>query len=112
MLMTRREEIPVSGDMPTPPARRIDAQEKARQLLTPAAQAAAGQGEAAADDAFKKITTRIPAEDVQWLKDEVKRYRQRNPRAPRLTIEGLMLVALEHLKKEKDLDGLVAKYRY
>ena len=79
--MTRREEIPVSGDMPTPPARRIDAQEKARQLLAPPTQPAAGQGESAADDAFKKITTRIPAEDVQWLKDEVKRYRQRNPRA-------------------------------
>jgi hypothetical protein len=112
--MTRREEIPVSNDMPTPPARRIDAQEKARQLLTPAASAppTAGQGEPVAEDAFKKITTRIPAEDMQWLKDEAKRYRQRNPRAPRLTIEGLILVAIEHLKKEKDLDGLVAKYRY
>jgi hypothetical protein len=98
--------------MPTPPARRIDAQEKARQLLTPASTQPAGQGEPVASDAFKKITTRIPAEDFQWLKDEVKRYRQRNPRAPRLTIEGLILVAVEHIKKEKDLDGLIAKYRY
>ncbi len=90
--MTRREEIPVSGDMPTPPARRIDAQEKARQLLNPGASTQpVGQGEPVADAAFKKITTRIPAEDYQWLKDEVKRYRQRNPRAPRLTIEGLTI---------------------
>ena len=111
--MTRREEIPVSGDMPTPPAKRIDAQEKARQLLASAPPAQpVGQGEPVAADSFKKITTRIPAEDFQWLKDEVKRYRQRNPRAPRLTIEGLILVAVEHIKKEKDLDGLVAKYRY
>src|SRR4051794_5262929 len=110
--MTRREELPATGDMPTPPVRRIDAQEKARQMLTPVAAPPAGQGEPVADDAFKKITTRIPADDFQWLKDEVKRYRQRNPRAPRLTMEGLVLVAIEHLKKEKDLDGVIAKYRY
>jgi hypothetical protein len=110
--MTRREEIPISGDMPTPLVRRIDAQEKARQLLNPGTGTQpAGQGEPVADVAFKKITTRIPAEDYQWLKDEVKRYRQRNPRAPRLTIEGLILVAIEHVKKEKDLDGVIAKYR-
>jgi hypothetical protein len=110
--MTRREEIPVSGDMPTPPARRIDAQEKARQMLNPGSTAQpAGQGEPVVDAGFKKITTRIPAEDFQWLKDEAKRYRQRNPRAPRLTIEALVLVAIEHLKKEKDLDGMIAKYR-
>jgi hypothetical protein len=110
--MTRREEIPATGDMPQPPpARRIDAAEKARQMMKPAPEPPAGQGTPPEEAAFKKVTTRIPLEQFQWLKEEVKRYRQRNPKAPRVTIEGLMMVALDHLKDAKNLDGVIAKYR-
>lgn len=109
--MTRREEIPATGDMPQPPARRIDAAEKARQMMKPVAEPRAGQGTPSEEAAFKKVTTRIPLEQFQWLKEEVKRYRQRNPKAPRVTIEGLMMVALDHLKDAKNLDGVITKYR-
>jgi hypothetical protein len=110
--MARKDEIPATGDMPQPPTRRMDAAEKARQMLTPPpASPPAGQGEGSAEAAFKKVTTRIPLEQFQWLKEEVKRYRQRNPKAPRVTIEGLMMVALDHLKDAKNLDSVIAKYR-
>jgi hypothetical protein len=109
--MARKDEIPATGDMPQPPARRIDATEKARQLITSVTEPRAEQGGASAEAAFKKVTTRIPQEQFQWLKDEVKRYRQRNPKAPRVTIEGLMMVALDHLRDAKNLDGVITKYR-
>ena len=110
--MTRRDEIPATGDMPQPPVKRIDAAEKARQMMKPVeAPPPAGQGTSPEDTGFKKVTTRIPLEQLQWLKEEVKRYRQRNPKAPRVTIEGLMMVALDHLKDAKNLDAVIAKYR-
>lgn len=109
--MTRKEEIPATGDMPQPPARRIDAAEKARQMIQPVELRPAGQGTPPEEAAFKKVTTRIPQEQFHWLKEEVKRYRQRNPKAPRVTIEGLMMVALDHLRDAKNLDSVIAKYR-
>jgi hypothetical protein len=112
--MPRKDEIPATGDMPQPPARRIDATEKARQMMqpdTPPPAAPAEQGEEADILAFKKVTTRIPLEQFQWLKEEVKQYRKRNPKAPRVTIEGLMMVAIDHLKDAKNLDSVIVKYR-
>jgi hypothetical protein len=111
--MPRKDEIPATGDMPQPPPRRIDATEKARQMMqsVPAAPAPAEQGGEAADAVFKKVTTRIPLEQFQWLKEEVKQHRKRNPKAPRVTIEGLMMVALDHLKDAKNLDSVITKYR-
>jgi hypothetical protein len=111
--MPRKDEIPASGDMPQPPARRIDATEKARQMMQPVATppAPVGQGGEAEAPAFKKVTTRIPLEQFQWLKEEVKQYRKRNPKAPRVTIEGLVMVALDHLKDVKNLDSVITKYR-
>ena len=111
--MPRKDEIPATGDMPQPPARRIDATEKARQMMqpVPVTPAPAEQGGEAADAVFKKVTTRIPLEQFQWLKEEVKQYRKRNPKAPRVTIEGLMMVAIDHLKDAKNLDGVITKYR-
>jgi len=111
--MPRKDEIPATGDMPQPPARRIDATEKARQMMQPipVTLASAEQGEEPADAVFKKVTTRIPLEQFQWLKEEVKQYRKRNPKAPRVTIEGLMMVAIDHLKDAKNLDGVITKYR-
>jgi hypothetical protein len=109
--MARKDEIPATGAMPQPPARRIDAAEKARQLIKPVEAPPAEQGGDTGEAAFKKVTTRIPLEQFQWLKDEVKRYRQRNPKAPRVTIEGLMMVALDHLRDAKNLDSVITKYR-
>jgi hypothetical protein len=112
--MPRKDEIPATGEMPQPPARRIDATEKARQMMQPVAvppPPTAGQGGEAEAPAFKKVTTRIPLEQFEWLKEEVKQHRKRNPKAPRVTIEGLMMVALDHLKDAKNLDSVIAKYR-
>ena len=111
--MPRKDEIPATGDMPQPSSRRIDATEKARQMMQPVAVVQApiaGHGEPR-DAVYKKVTTRIPIEQFQWLKEEVKQYRKRNPKAPRLTIEGLMMVALDYLKDAKNLDGVITKYR-
>src|ERR1700679_4002085 len=111
--MPRKDEIPATGDMPQPPDRRIDATEKAGQMMQPVqvAAAATDEGGESSDAVFKKVTTRIPLEQFQWLKEEVKQYRKRNPKAPRVTIEGLMMVAIDHLKDAKNLDSVITKYR-
>ncbi len=109
--MPRKDEIPATGDMPQPPVRRIDATEKARQLIQPAVSPTPVEQAEMDEPAFKKVTTKIPLEQYHWLKEEAKQYRKRNPKAPRLTIEGLMMVALDHLKDAKNLDSIVTKYR-
>jgi hypothetical protein len=90
--------------MPPTPVRRIDAAEKARRLLS--APPAGCEG-----DRLAKLTTRVRAEQLSWLREEAARFRVRNPRAPRLTVEELTRVALEHLREAQDLDALVARYR-
>ncbi len=103
--MSAREEIPASVELPSTPARRIGAVEKARAMMTPAAEAPA------APSTFTKLTTRIPPDQLEWLKDEVKRYRAEHPRAPKITIEELIRVAIDSLKDAKNLDALIAKHR-
>ncbi len=111
--MPRKDEIPATGDMPQPPARRIDATEKARQMMQPVTPppSPVEQGREDEEPAFKKVTTRIPLEQFQWLKEEVKQHCKRKPKAPRVTMEGLVMVALDHLKDAKKLDSLITKYR-
>ena len=116
--MSQREEIPASVDLPGAPARRMGAAEKARALITPVPDSApAGRGPAAVVAApapagtFAKLTTRVPPDQLEWLKGEAKRYRAEHPRAPKLTIEELIRVAIDHLKEAKNLDGLIVKYR-
>jgi hypothetical protein len=103
--MSQREEIPAEVDLPQTPARRMGAAEKARQLLTPVEPA---QPPASG---FTKLTTRIPPDQLEWLKAEVKRYRAEHPRAPKITIEELIRVAIDSLKEAKNLDALIAKHR-
>lgn len=104
--MSAREEIPASVDLPSTPARRMGAAEKARAMMTPApAEAPAAPG------SFTKLTTRIPPDQLEWLKAEVKRYRAEHPRAPKITIEELIRVAIDNLKDAKNLDALIAKHR-
>jgi hypothetical protein len=103
--MSAREEIPASVELPSTPARRMGAADKARQMMTPAAEAPAAQS------TFTKLTTRIPPDQLEWLKGEVKRYRAEHPRAPKITIEELIRVAIDNLKDAKNLDALIAKHR-
>jgi hypothetical protein len=66
---------------------------------------------AAPASTFAKLTTRVPPDQLEWLKGEAKRYRAEHPRAPKVTIEELIRVAIDHLKEAKNLDALIAKHR-
>lgn len=83
----------------------MGAAEKARQMMTPETEAPV------ALSTFTKLTTRIPPDQLDWLKGEVKRYRAEHPRAPKITIEELIRVAIDSLKEAKNLDALIAKHR-
>jgi hypothetical protein len=100
--MRQREEIP-GIDMPQP-VRRIEAADKARQMMQVPKDEPEGS-------IFKKLTTRIPSEQFEWLSEQPKAYRGRNPARPRVTIEELITIALGHLRDSKDLDAVIAKHR-
>jgi hypothetical protein len=102
--MKPKEEIAATIPLPVNPARRIDAPEKARQLLAVPSQPPAGP-------ATVKLTTRIFAEQMAWMKEQIAKAQVRNPRSPRLTVEELTRVALDHLRDSGDLPALLAKYR-
>jgi hypothetical protein len=76
-------------------------------MMTPETEAPAATG----TSTFTKLTTRIPPDQLEWLKGEVKRYRAEHPRAPKITIEELIRVAIDNLKDAKNLDALIAKHR-
>jgi hypothetical protein len=59
----------------------------------------------------KKLTTRIPGDQYRWLRDEAKGYKERNPKRPRVTIEELISIAIDHLREAKNLDAVIAKHR-
>jgi len=69
------------------------------------------KGDQEESSAVTKLTTRIPADQLKWLKEEAKGYRERNPRRPRVTIEELITVAIDHLREAKNLDQVIAKHR-
>ena len=100
--MRQREELPAI-DMPQP-ARRMEAVEKARQMM----QVVPGE---TAKPVYKKLTTRVPTEQFEWLSQQAKAYRERNPGRPRVTIEELLTIAINHLRGSKDLDSVIAKHR-
>lgn len=100
--MRQREEIPAI-DMPQP-VRRIEAADKARQMMRVAT-------EEPMRPTFRKLTTRVPFEQIEWLNQQPRAYRERNPTRPRVTIEELITIALDHLRDAKDLDAVIAKHR-
>lgn len=102
--MKTREEIAAHVPMPPTPTRRLDTAEKARQLIGASPGGPAG-------DRLVKLTTRVRPEQMAWLREEVFRFRSRNRRAPRLTVEELTRIAIDHLREAQNLDGLVARYR-
>src|SRR5512135_483957 len=104
------ERIPPSGGGPIVPPRgkRVDHLEKAQRLT----EQARGKGGAAPPAPLvTKLTTRLPTEQVEWLKGEAQGYRERHPRWPRVTIEELIAIAIDHLREAKNLDAVIGKHR-
>jgi len=102
--MSTKEQIPTTIELGTTPPRRISPAEKARQLLQVATPPRP-------EPRFVKLTTRINPEQMEWLKREVRLYRDRHTRAPRLSLEELTRVALELLRQAPDIDALIEAYR-
>ena len=104
------ERIPPSGGGPIVPprAKRVDHLEKAQRLTE---QARGKGGEAPPAPPVTKLTTRLPTEQVEWLKGEAKGYRERHPRWPRVTLEELIAIAIDHLREAKHLDAVIGKHR-
>ncbi|MBA4064540.1 MAG: hypothetical protein C0501_12670 [Isosphaera sp.] len=103
--MSSREQLRAAVPLAAP--RRADAGDRAAALIEarpPAAAAEPGTGTC-------KLTTRVRADQIAWLQDQARTYHRRHPRAPKLTIEELVRLALDHLRSAPDLDGLVARYR-
>ena len=130
--MRAREEIRSSVTLPAPP-KRLDAAARAASLLAPTqagplpepvseeqpSAAAAPAARPAVKErpsrpntsGLRKLTTRVHPEQLAWLQAEARSFRERHPRAPRLTIEELTRVAIEHLRNAPQLDGLISRYR-
>src|SRR5512135_3376225 len=104
------ERIPPSGGGPIVPPRGKggDHLEKAHRLTE---QARGKAGGAPAVPPVTKLTTRLPSEQVEWLKGEAKGYRERHPRWPRVTLEELLAIAIDHLREAKNLDAVIGKHR-
>ncbi len=82
--------------------------EKAQRLRE---QARGKGGEAPSAPPVTKLTTRLPSEQVEWLKGEAQGYRERHPRWPRVTLEELLAIAIDHLREAKHLDSVIGKHR-
>ena len=100
--MNGREQIRSSVPLSAP--RRADPADRANSLLAGADQAAAGPETC-------KLTTRVRADQLAWLQEQARTYHRRHPRAPKLTIEELVRLALDQLRESPHLDGLVNLYR-
>jgi hypothetical protein len=111
----KREEIITDVEMPSMQGRRLDAGEKAEQLIREgqaqvAQTAAPAKSGRSKPPAQPKITARVFPEQYRWVKEEIKGYSARNPKRPRLTVDLLMRVAIDHLKEANNFDAIVAKH--
>lgn len=100
--MNGREQI--RSSVPLAPPRRSDPAERAAALIT-------GTQPTPAGPETCKLTTRVLAEQLAWLQAQARTYHRRHPRAPKLTIEELVRIALDQLREVPHLDGLVTRYR-
>ena len=101
--MNGREQIGSSVSLSAP--RRADPAERAAALMkatTPAP---------VEPDGTCKLTTRVRADQLAWLQEQARTYHRRHPRAPRLTIEELVRLALDQLRESPHLDGHINRYR-
>jgi len=101
--MNGREQIRAS--VPLAPSRRADPADRAAALVT------GGEPAAAGPDGTCKLTTRVRADQLAWLQEQARTYHRRHPRAPRLTIEELVRLAIDQLRESPHPDGLIARYR-
>jgi hypothetical protein len=94
------------------PVRRLDAARKAEQILgpPPSTNAAVAKPAEGRGGPLPKVTARVFPEQLEWVKREIEAYRARNPRRPKLTIDLLMRVAIDHLKDADDFDAVVMKH--
>jgi hypothetical protein len=103
--MSSRE--PIRTAVPLAAPRRADTAARAAELV-------GGPGPAANvghSDGTSKLTTRVRADQLAWLQEQARSYHRRHPRAPRLTIEELTRLAIDHLRDAPHLDALVGEYR-
>lgn len=103
--MSSREQLRTAVPLAAP--RRADTADRAAALFDarpPAPNPGAVAGTC-------KLTTRVRADQLDWLQDQARTYHRRHPRAPKLTIEELARLALDHLRDAPNLDGLVARSR-
>lgn len=103
--MSSREQLRAAVPLTAP--RRADAADRAAALIEARPPAAAA--EVAAGTC--KLTTRVRADQLAWLQDQARTYHRRHPRAPKLTIEELVRLALDNLRDAPNLDGLIARSR-
>lgn len=99
--MNGREQI--RSSVPLTPPRRTDPAERATALMERSTPAEA--------DGTCKLTTRVRADQLAWLHEQARTYHRRHPRAPKLTIEELVRLAVDQLRELPHIDGLVGKYR-
>jgi hypothetical protein len=100
--MNGREQIRSSVPLAAP--RRADPADRAASLL-------AGVEPAPAGLETCKLTTRVRADQLAWLQEQARTYHRRYPRAPKLTIEELVRLAVDQLRESPHFDGLVTRYR-
>jgi hypothetical protein len=103
--VSSREQIRAA--VPIAPPRRADTAARAAELLGDPGPS----GNAGLSDGTCKLTTRVRADQLAWLQEQARTYHRRHPRAPRLTIEELTRLAIDHLRDAPHLDALVGKYR-
>jgi hypothetical protein len=101
--MNGREQIRSSVPLSTP--RRADPADRAAALMGAVEPGPTGP------DGTCKLTTRVRSDQLTWLQEQARTYHRRHPRAPRLTIEELIRLAVDQLQEAPHLDGLVGRYR-
>lgn len=101
--MNGREQI--RSSVPLTSMRRVDPADRAAALMGAGESGSAGPAETC------KLTTRVRAEQFAWLQEQARTYHRRHPRAPKLTIEELVRLAIDQLRESPHPDGLIARYR-
>lgn len=100
--MNGREQIRSSVPLSAP--RRADPAERAAAMIARTDHTPPGPETC-------KLTTRVRAEQLAWLREQARTYHRRHPRAPKLTIEELVRLAIDQLREGPHLDGVITRCR-
>jgi hypothetical protein len=60
---------------------------------------------------YERLTARVLPAQIRWVREQAYAYTTNHPHRPRLTQDELIRLAIEHLRKTKNLDQLVDQYR-